>query len=195
MQSTCKKFEQFAPRDRRHWRAWLEKHHDDETEIWLVFLKKHTRKANLSYDDAVEEALCFGWIDGIKRSLDADRYMHRFSPRKPGSRWSVSNKARAERMIADGQMAPAGVRAIEHARANGTWQQPVSGPPEVTMPPEFDERLKANDKAATFFASLAPSYRREYVAWVASAKRAETRLRRINEAMSRLERGLKLGMR
>lgn len=169
--------------------------HDSESEIWLVFIKKHTGKANLSYDDAVEEALCYGWIDGIKRSLDADRYMHRFSPRKPGSQWSASNKRRAERMIAEGLMAPAGLRTIEAARASGAWQQPVSGPSEVTMPAEFDERLKKSDKAATFFASLAPSYRREYVAWVASAKRAETRQRRLDEAIDRLERGLKLGMR
>lgn len=165
------KSRQFKSCNRNHWRNWLAKHHADETEIWLVFIKKHTGKANLSYDDAVEEALCFGWIDGIKRSLEADTYMHRYTPRKPGN------------------------RTIEEARASGGWQSPVSRPPEITMPQEFGERLKTNDKAATFFASLAPSYRREYVAWVASAKRAGTRQRRLDEAIDRLEHGLEPGMR
>ncbi len=160
-----------------------------------MFRKKHTKNPNLSYNDAVEEAICFGWVDGIKRSLDDNRYMHRFSPRKAGSQWSQSNKKRVERMQAAGQMAPAGQRSVDAAKASGAWDNPVKPPPPFEMPAEFRARLARNRKASAFFDSLAPSYRREFVDWVASAKRDDTRKRRLQEAMRLLTRGLRLGMR
>lgn len=185
----------FLPGNRKKWRRWLEENHAKETVVWLVFLKKHTGKQNLSYNDAVEEALCFGWIDGIKRSVDEDRYMHRFTPRKMDSGWSRSNKERAQRMRKAGEMTPAGQEAIDRAKRNGKWAEPVSTPANFSMPPELSERLKRSTKAATFFASLAPSYQRQYVAWIATAKRPETRKRRLDEAIELLKRGEKLGMR
>lgn len=185
----------FTPRNRRGWRRWLQENHGSETEVWLVFLKKHTARPNLSYDDAVEEALCFGWIDGVKRSIDQDRYMHRFTPRKPGSKWSRSNKERARRMIDAGLMTAAGEQAITRAKADGSWAKPVAARTQFSMPPELEARLKRNRKAAAHFAALAPSYQRQFVAWIATAKRPETRKRRLDEAIELLSRGEKLGMR
>ena len=185
----------YTPGNRPEWRKWLEENHANETEVWLVFVKRHTGRANLSYNDAVEEALCFGWIDGVKRSIDADHYAYRFSPRKPDSKWSKLNQERAQRMLAAGQVAPAGKRSIELAKKNGRWAGHVAPRVGFAMPPEFDAELKAHPGAAAFFSSLAPSYRRQYVDWIASAKRAETRQRRLHEAMKLLEHGEKLGMR
>jgi uncharacterized protein YdeI (YjbR/CyaY-like superfamily) len=183
-----------APRSRQSWRAWLDRNHADKTQVWLVFYKRHTRKPTLSYDDAVEEALCFGWIDGVRRSIDDERYMHRFSPRKSGSRWSELNKERAERMLKAGRMAPAGRRAIQAAKRGGKWSE-TRPTTDFSMPPELAARLRRNKRATAFFAALAPSYQRQYVAWIATAKRQETKERRLNEAIELLTRGKKLGMR
>ncbi len=163
--------------------------------MWLVFLKQHTGKSNVSYNDAVEEALCFGWIDGVKRSIDEDRYMHRFTPRKLDSKWSKLNKERAQRMLKAGQMAPAGEKSIQLAKKNCKWTVHVSARTNFSMPPELNVRLKRNKKAAMFFASLAPSYQRQYVAWIATAKRPETKKHRLDQAIELLKRGEKLGMR
>jgi len=185
----------YKPGNREQWRNWLEKNHAKETEVWLVFLKQHTGRPNVSYNDAVEEALCFGWIDGVKRSIDEDHYTHRFTPRKSDSKWSELNKERARHMIDAGRMAPAGEKSIELAKKNGKWTRPANVRADFSMPPEFNARLKRNAKAATFFATLAPSYQRQYIAWIATAKRPETRNRRLDEAIELLTRGEKLGMR
>lgn len=160
----------------------------------MVFYKKAAGKPTLSYNDAVEEAVCFGWIDGMKKALDAERYMHRFTPRQPESRWSDSNKKRAEKMRKAGLMAAAGERAIERAKKNGAWDNPVSAPKERPMPPEFAARLERDKKAAAFFSSLAPSCQRQYAAWIGTAKREETRRKRLDEAMRLLRNREKLGM-
>jgi uncharacterized protein YdeI (YjbR/CyaY-like superfamily) len=186
---------QFTPKHRKDWRDWLRKNHNSKPEVWVVFFKKTSPKTNLSYNDAVEEALCFGWVDGMKRSIDEHRYMHRFSPRKPDSKWSPSNIARVRRMLDAGLMTAAGEKAIAQAKESGSWEQPVTSPGPLPMPPEFDQQLKRNKKARSFFESLAPSYRREYVDWVASAKREATRQRRMEEALDLLSSGKKLGMR
>ena len=185
----------YTPKSREQWRNWLETNHAKETEVWLVFLKRHTGRLNVSYNDAVEEALCFGWIDGVKRSIDENRYTHRFTPRKSDSKWSRINKERALRMLKAGQVAPAGKRCIELAKRNGRWVNPATRPTSFSMPPEFSARLKRNKKATTFFESLAPSYQRQYIAWIATAKRRETKNARLEEAIELLKRGEKLGMR
>ncbi len=185
----------YTPGNRVQWRAWLENNHANEAEVWLVFLKQHTGNPNVSYNDAVEEALCFGWIDGLKRTIDEDRYMHRFTPRKERSKWSKLNKERAQRMLKAGQMAPAGEKSIKMAKKNGRWIEPTSARTNFSIPREFDAQLKRNKKAATFFDSLAPSYQQQYIAWIATAKRPETRKRRLDEAIKLLYRGEKLGMR
>jgi len=139
----------------------------------LVFHKLRTGASTLTYNEAIEEDLCFGWIDGVRRALDERRYMHRLSPRKPGSKWSELNKARAQRMLDAGLMKSAGLRAIDEAKRNGRWSAPVRRPPAAPMPTEFESNLTKNKKAADFFASLAPSYQRQYRDWIASAKREE----------------------
>jgi len=186
---------QIAPRNRMEWRAWLEENHAQANEVWLVFYKRRTGTSPLAYNDAVEEALCFGWIDGVRRALDDRRYMHRLSPRKSDSKWSELNKARAQRMLDTGLMNPSGLRAIDEAKRNGHWAAPVRRPPAAPISAEFKSHLRKNKKAAEFFASLAPSHRRQYGDWIASAKREETRTRRIEEALKLLAAGEKLGMR
>ncbi len=185
----------YKPRNREQWRNWLEKNHLKKDEVWLVFCKKHTGNPNLSYNDAVEEAVCFGWIDGVKRSIDEDHYMHRFTPRKHDSEWSETNRARAQGMISAGKMAPAGEKSIQLAQKNGRWTARINAWADFPMPPEFSKQLERNKKAAVFFESLAPSYQRQYIAWIATAKRAETRQRRLDETMKLLVSGKKLGMR
>lgn len=186
---------QFTPKDRDDWRDWLRCNHASRAEVWVVFFKQTAPTSNLSYNDAVEEAVCFGWIDGVKRSIDEHRYMHRFSPRKPDSKWSRSNKERVQRMVDAGLMTAAGKRTIAKAKKSGAWDTPVDPPGPLPMPPEFDAKLKQNKKARAFFESLAPSYRRQFVDWVASAKRDDTRQRRMKEALDLLACGKKLGMR
>ncbi len=185
----------YTPRNRAQWRNWLEKNHAKETEVWLVFLKQHTKKPNVSYNDAVEEALCFGWIDGVKRSIDEDHYMHRFTPRKSGSKWSKINKQRAQRMLEADQLAPAGKKSIELAKNNGRWTEPVSARTSFSKSPELNARLKHHKQAGTFFASLAPSYQPQSIAWIETATRPETKKHRLDQAIELLERGDKLGMR
>lgn len=192
---STEQIKQIAPRSRMEWRAWLEENHARAYEVWLVFYKRRTSASSLTYNDAIEEALCFGWIDGVRRALDDRRYMHRLSPRKSDSKWSELNMARAQRMLDTGLMKAAGLRAIDEAKRNGHWSAPARRPPASPMSAEFEAHLRKNKKAAEFFASLAPSYARQYRDWIASAKREETRARRIEEALRLLAAGEKLGMR
>jgi len=180
--------------ERGKWRDWLADHHRAEREIWLVFSKRHTGKARLEYEDAVEEALCFGWIDSTIRRLDGERYAQRFTPRRQRSRWSDLNIARAKRMIAAGLMTPAGAELI----APGLLRRPPArskAPAQEKIPADFLAALAADAKARSFFARLAPSYRRLYVRWVDSAKKEETRRRRLDEMLATLRAGRRLGMK
>lgn len=183
-----------TPKGRKAWRDWLERNHASRSEVWLVFYKQHTGKPTLTYGDAVEEAICFGWIDGVKRSIDADRYTHRFSPRKTDSRWSATNRKRAGRMDRAGLMHAAGRKAIRAARRNGLWDaRPRTI--DLSLPDDLGEKLRKHRKAREFFDSLAPSYRKQFIGWINSAKRPETRQRRLSETIELLARGEKLGMR
>jgi uncharacterized protein YdeI (YjbR/CyaY-like superfamily) len=177
------------------WREWLVAHHAASDGVWLVFHRRDTGLPTLEYDDAVCEALCFGWIDGTIRKLTEERYARRFTPRRPGSNWSPLNRERVARMESEGRMAPAGRAVVEAARADGSWAAPDRPelPDEPT--PDFQAALDASPAARAFFESLAPSYRKQYVAWVAVARRPETRERRIAESIELLTKGEKLGMR
>ena len=185
----------FTPRSREQWRDWLAKHHAIENEVWLVFFKKHTGKPSLSYNDAVEEALCFGWIDGIRKRVDDERYMHRFTPRRPGSNWSETNKKRVAHLLDKNLIAPAGLKLIEEAQRSGKWDMSDRADIELNMPAELESALDRSKKAAEFFHSISPSYRRQYIAWIATAKRPETRAKRLSETIKLLKAGKKLGMR
>lgn len=183
----------FTAKDRAAWRRWLEKNQAGASEVWLVFYKKHTGKPGPSYNDAVEEALCFGWIDGIKRRIDGERYAYRFTPRNPRSKWSPSNLKRAEKLIAEGRMRPQGMRLVAAAKASGAWEAALK-PPVFEMTDEFRAALAANKKAGAFFESLPPSQKKQFIGWIASAKRAETREKRLRKAMELLNDGQRLGM-
>jgi uncharacterized protein YdeI (YjbR/CyaY-like superfamily) len=172
------------------WRAWLAKHHQSETEVWLVFHKRHTDKPSIAYDDAVCEALCFGWIDSLIRRLDDDRYARKFTPRKAGSRWSTANRERYARLKASGRLKPAGKKQAPTDR-DGDAPRP-SG---VSIPQYIEQGLQRHRAAWEFFQQLAPSYRRMYIAWIDSAKRDETKAKRLQMAITKLAAGEKLGLK
>ena len=177
------------------WRSWLKENHATEKEIWLVFFKKHADKPSIPYEDAVEEALCFGWIDSIVRRIDDERYSRKFTPRKAGAVWSESNKTRVERMIRQGRMTEAGLAKITAAKRSGEWSTTPVSRELWGMPSELKEALAANEIARYNFESLAPSYQRQYIGWIASAKRSETRIKRAREALSLLEQNQQLGLK
>jgi uncharacterized protein YdeI (YjbR/CyaY-like superfamily) len=180
--------------DRAAWREWLAAHHQTRTQVWLLLHKKRVQEPSVSYDEAVEEALCWGWIDGLTNAWDERSYAVRFTPRKPGSVWSESNVARVERMIAEGRMTPAGMALVEEAKRRGTWDQAASGRLAVT-PPDLEAALAGVPAAAARWAEWPASSRRQYVYWVLDAKRPETRARRIADVVRRAAAGLRPGER
>ena len=180
--------------DLQAWRAWLKANHAVKREAWLLIHKKHVDEPCVSYDEAVEEALCWGWIDGLTNSWDERSYVQRFTPRKPASVWAESNVARVERLIAQGRMQPPGLALVEEAKRRGTWQQAGSGDLDVT-PPDLEEALAAEPAAQERWRTWAPGYRRQYTYWVLDAKRPETRARRVGEVVRRAAEGLKPGAR
>jgi uncharacterized protein YdeI (YjbR/CyaY-like superfamily) len=182
----------FFAADRAAWREWLAAHHGSASVVWLLLHKKHVAEPSVAYDEAVEEALCWGWIDGRTNRWDERSYAVRFTPRKPGSVWSESNIARVERMIAEGRMTPAGQALVDEAKRRGSWDEAASGRLEVT-PPDLEEALAADPAAAARWRAWAPTHRRQYVYWVLDAKRPETRERRVAEVARRAAAGLKPG--
>jgi uncharacterized protein YdeI (YjbR/CyaY-like superfamily) len=174
---------------RRQWRAWLTRHHASSPGVWLVFSKAHTGAASLTYEDAVREALCFGWIDSLVRRLDEDRYARKVTPRKPASKWSDINRKRWAELEAEGLLTSAGLAA---APTDNTYApRPII--PE--LPAYIARALRTNPSAWTFFRELAPTHRRHFVTWIHTAKRPETRARRIRESISLLAAGRKLGLK
>ncbi len=181
--------------NRSRWREWLRQHHDKSNGVWLVFYKKHTGQPSLAYGEAVEEALCFGWIDSIIKRIDDDRYVRKLTPRKPESLWSELNKKRIAKLEKQGLMTEAGMVKVKEAKASGQWNKPDRPQISLDIPDELKSELAKNKKAREFFDRLAPSYQRQYIGWIAVAKRQETKERRLKEAIALLERGEKLGMR
>lgn len=171
--STCCK-------DRKEWRSWLERHHLSEKGVWLIYHKKHTKKPSVPYDDAVEEAICFGWIDGQVRRIDDEKYMQRYTPRRAKSRWSVINIARAERMIELGRMTTHGLRVFESGIKS---KEAVPSSKDFSVPADLRSALKKNGKALRNFDGFPPSAQLAYAHWVGSAKREETRQRRIEKTV------------
>jgi uncharacterized protein YdeI (YjbR/CyaY-like superfamily) len=182
----------FFAADRAAWREWLAAHHGSASVVWLLLHKKNVAEPSVAYDEAVEEALSWGWIDGRTNRWDERSYAVRFTPRKPGSVWSESNIARVERMIAEGRMTPAGQALVDEAKRRGSWDEAASGRLEVT-PPDLEEALAADPAAAARWRAWAPTHRRQYVYWVLDAKRPETRERRVAEVARRAAAGLKPG--
>ena len=185
-----KRIETLEVQSRQKWRKWLEEHHDSRSEISLVFHKRHTGVMSISYDDAVEEALCFGWIDSIIRRLDEARYARKFTPRKADSKWSTANRRRYADLESRGLLAAPGLKRPPTSRSGDAPRPSVS-----IVPAYITEALKADPRAWQCFNQLAPSYRRAYVGWIESAKREETKERRLREAVKLLTAGKKLGLK
>ncbi len=176
--------------DRATWRAWLGANHATARGAWLVTWRPRSGRIGLDYEAAVEEALCFGWVDSTGGRFDDDRGKLYFAPRKPRSVWAASNKARVERLIGEGRMAPAGLAAIERAKANGWWEI-LDGAERLEVPQDLAAALGARPPAAANFAAFPPSARKMLLGWVATAQRPATRAARITqiaEAAARNER-------
>ena len=176
--------------DRSSWRAWLEANHATSGGAWLVARRPRSGTPGLDYEAAVEEALCFGWIDGTGGRLDDERSKQYFAPRKPRSGWAATNKARVERLIAEGRMAPAGLEAIERAKANGSWAL-LDSVERLEVPADLAAALEARSPAPTNFSAWPPSVRKQALASLVLARRPDTRaerVRKIAEGASRNER-------
>ncbi|MDB4883803.1 MAG: hypothetical protein JWL95_2569 [Gemmatimonadetes bacterium] len=170
--------EQLYVKNRGAWRRWLAKHHASAPGIWLVYDRKSSRVDRLAYVDAVEEALCFGWIDSLAKSLDDARYMQLFTPRRPRSTWSRVNKERVARLLNEGQMTPAGLAVIEIAKTNGSWSS-LDSVESLSVPDDLAAALAANPTAARNFGAFSASARKGYLHWVSQAVRPATRAERI----------------
>ena len=161
----------------------------------MIYYKKHTGKPRIPYDDAVEEALCFGWIDSIVKKIDDKNFAQKFTPRKGKSNWSEANKKRVRKMIKEGKMTEAGLAKIREAKNSGEWFKTVPARKELVIPPYIEKALATNKKALDNFNNLADTYKRHFVGWITSAKREETRERRLMQAIRLLEQNKKLGMK
>lgn len=168
---------------RKDWHNWLKKNHVTEKEAWLYIRKKDSGGPGIFYNQALEEALRFGWIDGKMKSIDDKKFVLRFSPRKKGSAWSKRNKEAAERLIASGQMENAGLDAIEEAKKSGAWDGAYTSLKQDTIPPDLEQALSKNKIAFANFFNFAVSYRNMYIGWVTGAKTDITRRRRIDEVV------------
>jgi uncharacterized protein YdeI (YjbR/CyaY-like superfamily) len=183
-----------APRIRffsspRAFRAWLERHHRTRRELHVGFHKRHTGKPSLTWPEAVDEALCFGWIDGIRRRLDGERYTIRFTPRNPKSAWSAVNLKRVRALRAAGRMRPAGLRLFRQRDRKKSGLYSFEQRRKISLPPSLAKRLRADDSAWRFFRRQAPWYQRTASFWVVSAKREATRVKRLAILMEHSRRG------
>ena len=172
-------------------RAWLKKNHAKATELWLGFYKLGSGKPSVTYKQAVDEALCFGWIDGVRKGLDAERYVQRFTPRKPVSTWSAINVARVKELIAAKRMAPPGLAAYERRDPKRTGIYSYENRPKV-LAPQYDRELRRNAKAAAFFDKLPPAFKKLMVFYVMSAKKEETRAKRLQRLIAASAAGKRL---
>ena len=179
--------------DRAQWRAWLEQNHARETIIWLVYYKKHVDKPSISYEEAVEEALCFGWIDSTVRRIDDQRHMQRFTPRKKNSNWAASNRERVARLLAAGRMAPSGMAAVEEAKRDGSWERLMEFESGDNIPNDLSAALAAEPDASKNFYNFTRAQRAHYLWWLADARRAATRQKRLEEIVRRSGANIKPG--
>ena len=183
-------------KSRNDWRKWLTNNHDKEKKgIWLEFLKKNKEKQTLEYEDAVEEALCFGWIDSIIKKIDEEKYCRKFTPRKLDSKWSELNKKRVEKMITKGKITKHGLKKVQAAKKSGIWDKDESIEINLEVPEELEAALNKNPGTKEFFDQLADTYRKHYIAWIKTAKKQATKDKRVKESISLLKKRKKLGLR
>ncbi|WP_110515669.1 YdeI/OmpD-associated family protein [Herpetosiphon llansteffanensis] len=175
--------------DQAAWRAWLEAEHATSDGIWLKMAKKTTGIASINYAQALDEALCYGWIDGQKKSFDEQFWLQKFTPRGKKSIWSKVNRDHIERLTAAGLMHAAGEAEVERAKADGRWDAAYDSPKNATVPEDFQAALDASPTAASYFATLKQTYRYSFLFRIQTAKKPETRAKRIGEFIAMLERG------
>lgn len=175
------------------WREWLADHHASQPEVWVIFHKRHTGVASLEYRDALDEALCFGWVDSLVKRLDDQRFVRKFTPRRAGSRWSDVNRKRYAELEAAGRMRQPGRERSPTSR--GSAPRPPRLELPSTLPAYIEEALRSHPKASRHFEAMATSQRRRYFAWIDSAKREATKRRRLEEAIRLLSRGEELGLK
>ena len=180
--------------DRNEWRKWLEQNHAKEKEVLLIHYRKDSGKTSLDHFDAVEEALCFGWIDSILKRVDDKRFVLKYTPRKANSVWSKVNRDKAEQLIKAGKMTKAGLAKIEEAKKNGNWDNAYTSLIKDTLPDDLKQALLKNKKAWWNFQKFAATYRNMYIGWVNSSRTEATRRKRIAEVIYRSERNIKPGM-
>ena len=175
-----KEIETFYPASREAWRLWLQENHSSKQSIWLVHYKKNSNKPSLSWSEAVDEALCFGWIDSTRKTIDAEKFIQFFSKRKSTSVWSKINKEKVQRLMNEGLIMQAGHESIETAKKNGSWII-LDSVEELTIPKDLTAAFKSHPGSKDFFLSLSKSVRKSILQWLVLAKRPETRQKRINE--------------
>jgi uncharacterized protein YdeI (YjbR/CyaY-like superfamily) len=185
--TTFSGFPRVQPKSRTAWRAWLQKHHASSSGIWLVYAKKHTRIPSLTYNDAVEEALCFGWIDSLLHPVDDQFYKQVFTPRKPKSAWSALNRTRVERIVAAGLMTPPGRAMIELAKKTGTWGA-LRAAEDLELPDDLARAINASAKARKHWPTYTVSQRKMFLYSLRDAKRPETRAKRIARILAIVEK-------
>ena len=181
---------QFASRDA--WEAWLEEQHASSDGLWLKIARKGSGIETVSYAEAVEVALCYGWIDGQKDKFDENYWLQRFTPRRPRSKWSKINREKATELIKRGEMKPAGLREVERAKADGRWDAAYDAQSTATVPDDLRRELEKNDPARQFFATLDSRNRYAILYQIQDAKRPETRARRIEKYVAMLSEQKKL---
>jgi uncharacterized protein YdeI (YjbR/CyaY-like superfamily) len=174
------------------WETWLEKHHADEAGIWMKFAKKGTGVVTVTYAEALEVALCWGWIDSQSKSFDETYYLQRFTPRRKRSKWSKINRDASTRLIKAGAMKPPGLREVERAKEDGRWAAAYAGQSTAAVPEDFERALRKNKAAREFFATLTGQNRYAFLYRIEEAKRPETRAKRIAHFVEMLARGEKL---
>jgi len=176
-------FPTFCPNSREEWRKWLEINHLTSSGVWLIYYKVKSGKPSVRYSEAVKEALCFGWIDSKVKSLDAERYMQIFTPRKPNSVWSKLNKQYIEELIEQALITKAGLEKIAIAKQNGAWNS-LDAIEALTIPLDLKQGLEANKTAKDYFEAFSNSSKKNILFWIESAKRPETRLKRIQQTVN-----------
>lgn len=178
-----KQLETFQAKNRQQWRKWLEENYQDSVGIWLIYYKVKSGKPSVKYSEAVKEALCFGWIDSKVKSLDSERYMQVFTPRRPKSVWSKLNKQYIQELIKEGLMNEAGLQKIELAKQDGSWTK-LDSIEELIVPTDLQQALAANSTAKKYFESLSKSSKKNLLFWIETAKRSDTRLKRIEKTIN-----------
>lgn len=185
-----KEIETFCPTSQHEWRTWLQKNHVSKQAIWLVYYKLKSGVSSISWSDAVDEALCFGWIDSTKKSIDDERFMQFFCKRKSTSVWSKINKTKVERLIQEGKFTKAGFDSVEIAKQNGSWIA-LNAAEELNIPKDLEMAFRAQKGAKKFFLSLSKSTRKSILQWLILAKRSETRQKRCIEIAELAAQNLK----